>query len=166
MEKEVLIQLLEAAMSAPNACNSQPWEFVVITDQERLNRLREKLLFARYNGPAAIVVCGNVEIAHNSVARHYWIQDCCAAVENILIAATGMGLGTVWIGLYPLPSTMKPARQALNIPEHIMPVCLIYVGYPAEEKRARTQYDGYRVHWEEYEPRKKRAKIKNAKLLD
>lgn len=166
VEREVLVQLLEAAMSAPNACNSQPWEFIVITDQERLDRLREKLLFARYNGPAAIVVCGNTEIANNSVARHYWLQDCCAAAENILIAAAGMGLGAVWIGLYPLPSTIKPARQALNIPEHVTPICLLYVGYPAEERRPRTQYDAHRVHWQEYEPRKKRAKIKNAKLLD
>jgi nitroreductase len=166
VDKEILIQLLQAAMAAPNACNSQPWEFVVITDAERLNQLRSKLLSARYNAPAAIVVCGNLKIANNSVARFYWDQDCSAAIENILIAATGMGLGTVWIGIHPMPSVIKPVQEVLNMPAHVTPVGMVYVGYPAEEKKPRTQYDEHRVYWEEYEPRKKRAKIKNAKYLD
>lgn len=162
---EQLTQLLQAAMAAPNACNSQPWEFIVITDPEVLNRLRGKLLFARYNAPAAIVVLGNLGIAHNSVARHYWVQDCSAATENMLIAAAGMGLGAVWIGVYPLPSVIRPVQEILNIPEDVIPLCMVYVGHPAEEKQPRTQYDAYRVYWQRYEPRKKRAKIKNAKFL-
>lgn len=166
VEREQLIRLLQAGMAAPNACNSHPWEFVVVTEPTQLDRLREKLQFARYNAPAAILVCANLSRANNSVARHYWVQDCSAAAENILIAAAGMGLGAVWIGLYPLPSTMKPVCQVLNLPDEVTPLCLILVGYPAEDKPPRTQYDEYRVHWEEYEPRKKRAKIKNAKHLE
>jgi nitroreductase/GNAT superfamily N-acetyltransferase len=166
VERDTLVRLLQAAMAAPTACNSQPWEFIVVTDPARLDRLREKLQFARYNAPAAIVVCGNTGIANNSTARHYWVQDCCAATENILIAAAGLGLGTVWIGLYPLPGAMKPVYQVLNIPDSVTPLCMVYVGYPAEGKAPRTQYDERRVYWEEYEPRKKRAKIKNAKYLE
>ena len=166
VSRDLLEKLLQAAMAAPNACNSQPWEFVVITERARLDQLRDKLRFARYNAPAAIVVCGNLGIAHSTVARDYWVQDCSAAMENMLIAAAGLGLGTVWIGLYPLPSAMKPVRQVLGIPDDVMPLGMAYVGYPAEEKRSRTQYDAYRVYWEQYEPRKKRAKIKNAKYLD
>jgi nitroreductase len=75
VKNETLTLLLQATMSAPTACNSQPWEFIVVTQKEVLDQIRERLLFARYNAPAAIVVCGNVEIAHNSAARDHWVQD-------------------------------------------------------------------------------------------
>jgi nitroreductase len=163
VEKEQLTLLLQAAMAAPTACNGQPWEFIVVTERAILDRLREKLLFARYNAPAAIVVCGNPGIANNSASERYWVQDCCAATENMLIAAAGLGLGTVWIGVYPLPNVIGPVRDILAIPDHVTPLCLVYVGHPAEEKAARTQYDERRVYWQQYEPRKKRARLKNAK---
>lgn len=165
MDQETLVLLLKAAMSAPTACNSQPWEFIVVTEPEVLALIREKFLFARYNAPAAIVVCGNVGIANNSVAREYWVQDCSAATENILIAAAGMGLGAVWIGVHPAPSKIKPVREALGIPENVTPLSIVYVGHPAETKEPRTQYDEHRVYWQCYEPRKRRLKIKNAKYL-
>lgn len=108
---------------------------------------------------------GNTTLANNSAARLYWAQDCTAATENILIAAVGLGLGTVWIGVYPLPSVIQKVAPVLGLPEHAVPLCVIYVGYPAEEKPARTQYDPHRVYWQRYAPRKKRAKVKNAKYL-
>jgi nitroreductase len=160
---EVLTRLLVAAMTAPSACNSQPWEFVVVTQPETMDRLRSKLLFARYNAPAAIAVCANPGIAHSAVARHYWVQDCSAATQNILIAATGLGLGAVWIGVYPLPSVIAPVRQTLGLPEHVTPLALVYVGYPAESKPPSDRYDERRVYWEQYDPRKRRARHKNAK---
>ena len=165
VETEKITQLLQAAMAAPTACNSQPWEFVVVTEPEPLETLKARLYAGHYNAPAAIVVCGNQEIANNSTARFYWVQDCSAAAENILIAATGLGLGSVWIGVYPLPSVIKPVSEVLNLPENVIPLCVIYVGYADEEKAARTQYDEHRVYWQQYEPRKKRAKVKNARLL-
>jgi nitroreductase len=155
--------LLQAAMAAPTAANSQPWEFVVVTDPEMLDRLRGRLLFARYNAPAAIVVCGHPEIANNSAGRQYWVQDCSAATQNILIAATGLGLGAVWIGVYPLPSVIAPVREILGLPEEVMPLSLVYVGYPAETPPPSDRYDARRVYWERYEPRKHRARVKNAK---
>ena len=86
--------------------------------------------------------------------------------ENVLIAAPGLGLGTVWIGVYPLPSVIKPVREVLCLPEEVTPLGLLYVGYPAEEKPPRTQYDERRVfYWQQYEPRKRRAKTKDAKHL-
>lgn len=165
VDHETLLLLLKAAMSAPTACNSQPWEFIVVTEPDRLALIREKFLFARYNAPAAIVVCGNTDIANNSAAREHWVQDCSAATENILIAATGMGLGGVWIGVYPYPSKIKPVSEALGIPASVTPLSIVYVGHPAEKKEARTQYDEHRVYWQCYEPRKRRPKIKNAKYL-
>ncbi len=165
LDHETLILLLKAAMSAPTACNSQPWEFIVVTEKETLDCIRSKLLFARYNAPAAIVVCGNMDIANNSAAREYWVQDCSAATENILIAAAGMGLGAVWIGLYPYPSKIKPLAEALGIPDNMIPLSMVYVGHPAEHKEPRTQYDEHKVYWQSYEPRKRKPKIKNAKYL-
>jgi len=166
VENNKLELLLHAAMAAPSACNSLPWEFIVITEPETLDRLRDRLRFARYNAPAAIVILGNTKIANNSVAKRYWIQDCCAATENILIAATELGLGSVWIGVHPLPSVEKPVRQILDIPDHVTPLCVVYIGYPAEEKAPGTKYDAHRVHWQRYEVRKRRAKVKDAKHHD
>lgn len=162
---ETLKLLLQAAMSAPTACNSQPWEFIVVTEPEILDQIRAKFLFARYNAPAAIVVCGNVSIANNSAAREHWVQDCSAATENILIAAAGMGLGAVWIGVYPYPSKIKPLVDVLGIPGHVTPLSMVLVGHPAEQKESRTQYDEHRIYWQCYEPRKRKPKIKNAKYL-
>jgi nitroreductase len=147
VDDETLTLLLKAAMSAPTACNSQPWEFIVVTQEEVLEQIRGKLLFARYKAPAAIVVCGNVGIANNSAARDHWVQDCSAAIENILIAVAGLELGAVWIGIYPYPSKIKPISEVLGIPENVIPLGMVYVGYPAEAKEPRTQYDEHKVYW-------------------
>lgn len=165
VEPEKLELLLRAAMAAPTACNSQPWEFVVVTDQEVLAELTGKLYAGHYNPAAAIAILGNPQIANNSAAKHFWVQDCSAAAENILIAAAGMDLGAVWIGVYPLPTVIKPVAEVLHLPEQVIPLGVIYVGYPAESKPPRTQYDPHRVYWQHYEPRKRRAKLKNAKYL-
>ncbi len=155
--------LLEAAMAAPSAAASDPWEFVIVTAPETLAVLRERLLFGRYRAPAAVVVCGNVASAHNTAARSYWVQDCSAAMENLLIAATGLGLGGVWIGLYPHEGAQAAVRQVLAIPAEVAPLRLAYVGHPVETPPPRTRYDAHRVYWEQYEPRKRRAKKKDAK---
>ncbi len=165
VEREKLITLLQAAMAAPNAANSQPWEFVVVTEAEIMDQLRHHLRAGHYNAPAAIVVCGNPGMANNSAAKYYWEQDCSAASENILIAATALGLGAVWIGVHPLPSVIKPVADILCLPPAVTPLSVIYVGYTAEMPPPRTQYDEHRVHWQQYEPRKRHAKIKNAKYL-
>jgi nitroreductase len=162
---ETLITLLKAAMSAPTACNSQPWEFIVITQPQVLAALRDQLFFARYNAPAAIVVCGNTSIANNSAGREHWVQDCSAATENILIAAAGLGLGAVWIGVHPYPSKARPVREILGIPEHVNPLSIVYIGHPAESKEPSARYDEHRVYWQCFEPRKRRPKIKNAKHI-
>ena len=163
VEHETLITLLKAAMAAPTACNSQPWEFVVVTEPKVLDQIRAKFLFARYNAPAAIVVCGNPDIANNVEGRRHWEHDCSAATENILLAAAGLGLGAVWIGIHPYPSKIKPVAEVLGIPENVTPLSMVYVGHPAETKPPRNRYDELKVYWQCYEPRKRRAKIKNAK---
>lgn len=161
VEKDMIMTLLKAATAAPTAANCQPWEFIVIDDTEKLSEMKEKLMFARYNAPVAIVVCGNIKLAFKGPGKEMLVQDCSAAIENILIAATSIGLGTVWIGVYPIESNIKPLKNMLNIPEFVIPLGIVYVGYPAEEKEARTRLDEKRVYWQEYEPsRKHRTKGK------
>lgn len=166
VDKEDLILLLKAAMAAPTTANNQPWEFVVVNDKGMMDNLRKSLFFGPYNAPAAIVVCGNMDFAFSEPSRDYWIQDCSAATENILLAAAGLGLGTVWIGLHPLPSKIKPVRKILNIPEYVIPLGVVYVGYAAEIKEPRTQYNEKVVYWQKYDKaRKHRARPKNMKKL-
>lgn len=150
VEKETITKLLQAAMAAPSASNSRPWEFVAITDEETLKTLRSRLKYGKCNAPAAIVVCANLKIAANESATRFWVQDCSAATENLLIAAAGMDLGAVWIGSYPKKDVMDTLRETLNIPEDVFPLSFVYVGYPAEEVYPRTQYSEDRVHWEKY----------------
>ncbi len=154
VEPEMLNMLLQAAMAAPSAMNSQPWEFVVVTEKEKMDQLRSVLLFGQYNAPAAIIVCGSSKVAGNAAHNLFWVQDCSAALENILIAAAGMGLGTVWIGTHPVKPNVDAVRMVLKIPRRITPLGVVYVGYPAEEKRPRTQYKEERVHWQQYSGKK------------
>jgi nitroreductase len=150
IDRKTITQLLKAAMAAPTAANSRPWEFVVVTDAETLQRLRESHRRADYNAPTAIVVCGNPALAENAAAKRFWVQDCSAATENILLAAVALGLGSVWIGLHPLNSLQRRVAKIVGLPEGVLPLSMVYVGYPAEEKPPRTQYDPTRVHYDRY----------------
>ena len=153
VEPEKLDLLLKAAMAAPSAMNCKPWEFVVITDPEKLAQFRKRLIFGNRNAPAAIVVCGNPSLSVNPAARLFWVQDCSLAGENILIAASGLGLGTVWVGVHPVAEFVRIVREIAGLPKHVTPLGLIFVGYTAEKKQPRTQYDQNRVHWQKYQKR-------------
>jgi nitroreductase len=150
VEPEKLDLLLQAAMAAPSAMNCKPWEFVIVTEPEKLAQFRKRLIFGDRNAPAAIVVCGNPGLSTNPAARLFWVQDCSAATENILIAAVGLGLGTVWVGVHPVAKFIKIVREIVSIPKSVTPLCVIYVGYPVEAKPPRTQYDEHRLHWQKY----------------
>ncbi|MCR4407098.1 MAG: nitroreductase family protein [Anaerolineae bacterium] len=135
--------LLEAAMAAPSASDRRPWHFIVVRERTTLDALAESHPYAKmlFEAPLCIVPC-----ADPAISDAWWIQDCCAATENLLLAATALGLGTVWIGVYPRPERVQAVRQILGIPESIVPLCLIPVGHPAEHKQPRTRYDAARVH--------------------
>jgi len=98
-----------------------------------------------YQAPACIVVCGD-----RGVSDTFWVQDCSAATENILLAAAGMGLGACWLGVHPRPAREKRIGDLLGLPPKVTPLCLIALGHPAESKAARTQYNEYRVHQERW----------------
>ena len=147
VEAEQIDMLLKAAMAAPSANNSKPWHFVVVTDAAMRAALAQAHPYARMvaQSPLCIVPCGESGLSRGSTSE-YWVQDLSAATENILLAATGLGLGAVWCGVYPVEERVAEVRQLLGIPETVVPFALIAVGHPAEKKPPRTQYDSARVH--------------------
>jgi nitroreductase len=139
---ELIDMLLKAGMAAPSAMNKQPWEFVVIDSEEILSHLRTVMPYAPHIAPLAIVTCANMEKRQTKInADGFWVQDCSAATENMLLAAVGLGLSAVWIGVYPAPEFVKHIVNALDIPQHIIPVSMILVGYGEKVKEPRTQYN-------------------------
>ncbi len=150
VEKEKIDQLLKAAMAAPSAMNIKPWEFIVLTDPDLLDDVRSALMFGRFNAPVGIAVCGNTSFFKHPMAEKFWVQDCCAATQNILIAAVELGLGSVWLGVHPIFNFTKRISKILELPDHVKPLNVIYIGYPADDKPPRTQYDPKRVHWDTY----------------
>jgi nitroreductase len=145
VNEENIQTLLEAAMAAPSASNRKPWQFIVVTDRGTLDALAEshphgKMLF---DAPLSISVCGDL-----SDMERYWVQDCSAATENLLLAVTALGLGAVWLGVHPKEERVEAVRQVLGLPDQITPLNLISIGHPAEEKQSRTQFDASRVHRE------------------
>lgn len=151
VEPEKIKMLLEAGMAAPSASNTQPWEFVVVDDAEVLKKIKTNLPLGKFNSPLCIVVCGNPQVGVKTIAaRMFWVQDCSAATENILIAAVGLGLGTVWCGVHPVHIFEGRMRVVLGIPGNVIPLGVIHVGYPAEKKEAGTKYQESKVHWQKY----------------
>ncbi len=142
-----VVAMLKAAMAAPSAQNLQPWHFVVVRKRKLLDKLAQvhKYAYMLEKAPMAIVICGDQE-----VSERHWVEDTCAATENVLLAATALGLGGVWISLYPKKKHQKVVRELLDIPDHVGVLCIVAVGRPAEEKKARSQYDPERVHQDEW----------------
>ncbi len=143
--EELIRELLEAAMSAPSASNEQPWQFVIIDDRRILDEIPRFHPYAHMLKEAswAIAVCGDLNL---EMMSGYWIQDCSAATQNILIAAHAKGLGAVWLGVYPNGERVKTVQKLLGLPEHVIPLCFISIGYPAEEKPPANRYSESRVH--------------------
>lgn len=154
VEHDKIIMLLKAAMSAPSACNLQPWEFIIVNEEEGLNKLKDCIDSnngRNYNAPAAFVVCSNTSYIPWEGRGE---MDCSAAIENILLAATAMGLGTVWIGAVDGDAV----RKLLDIPSHVEVISVVFFGYPSEQKPARTQYTEEAVYWQKYDPQREHPK--------
>lgn len=147
VSKEDIDLLMHAAMSGPSACNKTPWEFYVITDEAVLEKLRNASRYSKIYAPLAIVVCGSLSRALPSQLAPYWIQDCSAATENILLAATDLGLGTVWCGIHPQKRAEERVREALGLTEKQIPLNIIYVGHPDQVQEPRDQYKETYIHY-------------------
>ena len=150
LDESTIETLLKAGMAAPSAHNRQPWELVVITDRGVLDRLAAEHPYARMllQAPACIIVCGNSERFCSGDEEGFWVQDCSAVTQNILVAAHSLGLGTVWCGVTPRPHLIELVSRIVGLPEGIVPLNLIAVGYPAEKPPVKDKWRPDRVHWE------------------
>ena len=145
---EQIRTLLQCAMAAPSAMNHQPWAFIVVTEDSVLARLGQEFPYSRCDQhPAcAIVPCGDLTKAIEG-SEDFWINDVSAATENLLLAAHAMGLGAVWTGLHPNMERATAAQHLLGLPEHIIPLCIVPVGVPAEQPEVKDKWNTDNIHY-------------------
>ena len=138
-------KLLRAAMQAPSAHNAQPWHFIAIDNRDIMVQISQFHQYASMlsHAPLAIVVCGD---KHIEKSIEYLALNCSAATQNILLAAHGLALGAVWLGIYPRNDRISKLSELLELPESIIPISIIAIGHPAEEKIEENRYRGDRVH--------------------
>jgi nitroreductase len=143
--EELINKLLEAAMSAPSARDGRPWQFVVIDDRGLLDEIAQINPNAQMaaQAPLGILVCGDLSLEKSP---GYWVIDCAAAVENMLLAAHALGLGAVWTGVYPRQERVDGLKRLAKLPDNIVPHSLVIVGYPAEQPPPRNRFEATRVH--------------------
>lgn len=149
--EQLLVELLEAAMAAPSAVARDPWHFLVIRDQDTLEKMADRLpngQMLRQAG-AAFLVCGDKTKAHDQ-QESYMLQDLSAATENILLSATALGLGSCWLGVHPRGDRIKDLSKLFNLPGNITPVSAIALGWPDIQPRKRTRYKEEKVHWDKW----------------
>ena len=149
--KEQLETIIRAAMAAPTAINAQPWQFLVVTDKE----LKAKYAEGNFQADmvkkcsALVVICGDKTLG-NERSWTYWDQDCSAATENLLLAVESIGLGAVWTGVYPGEDRMKTVKERFGLPDNVVPLCVILVGYPDGTDKPKDKWKPERIHWNKY----------------
>ncbi len=150
--KEQLLTLAKAATAAPTARNQQPWAVIAIDDRATLDSLGNVLPYAKMlsTATAAVIICGDMEKALEGAGQQFWIQDCSAATENLLLAAEGIGLGAVWTAVYPDPDRMAGVRSVIDLPEHIIPLNVIPIGYPTGEDMPKEKWLDSNFHYNKW----------------
>ncbi|MDR5586428.1 MULTISPECIES: nitroreductase family protein [Clostridium] len=146
---EIVEELLKAGMAAPSAANEQPWEFIVLRDKEIMRKITEVHPYSKMllNTDVAIIVCGDES---KEIFKGFWVQDCSAATENILVAAEDKGLGAVWLGVYPIVDRVDAIKELLNLPSSVIPLSIIPVGYPDEERKVADRFNKTRIHYDRW----------------
>ena len=148
-EKDLTL-LLKAAMSAPSAGNEQPWEFIVVRNEETLKKINQIHPYSSMllHADTAVIVCGN--LTRQAYKRNYWVLDCAAATENILVQATDMKIGSVWLAVYPEPDRIEGIKNIFSLPEEVVPLAIVSLGYPDEEKESAYRFKRNRIHYENW----------------
>ena len=149
--KKQLVTLVKAGMAAPSAVNRQSWAFYIVSNRQQLDEMASVLPYAKMltQAPAAIVVCGDLIKAGNLLEDEYWVYDCSAATENILLAAESMGLGAVWTATYPGNERADNVVRILDLPEHHMPLNVIPIGYPTGVDKPKDKWNPKNLLWKE-----------------
>lgn len=152
VSKEDLEALVRAGMAAPTAVNKQPWAFIAISKRLVLDSLEIGLPYAKMlkTASVAIVVCGDLTKTLDGMGQEFWIQDCSAASQNVLLAAESMGLGAVWTAVYPDKGRIEFVRNALNLPMHIIPLNVIPIGYPTGADKPKDKWKSENLHWQKW----------------
>ncbi|TCO03624.1 flavin reductase [Natronoflexus pectinivorans] len=147
--KSQLTELVRSGMAAPTAVDKRPWAFVAIDDRQTLDKLAEVLPYARMlkQATSAIMVGGDLDKALSGIEQAYWVQDCSAATQNILLAAESMGLGAVWTGVHPVKDREETVKQILGLPDNIVPLNVIAIGYPTGIDTPKDKWDESILHW-------------------
>lgn len=149
---EQMDTLLRAAMAAPTAGNKQPWRFVVIRDRKTLDFIGDNFnsMTMMKQAPVGVVVCGNENATFDGDGREYWVQDASAATENLLLAAHSIGLGAVWCGVYPIPERVKQFSELLALPDSILPLNCIAIGYPSAAPTPKDKWHPEYIHTDKW----------------
>ncbi len=151
ISKDDLDRIIQSAFCAPSACNLQPWHFIIITDDDTLMDMVDVHEYASMfkTATAGIIVCGDME---KCIKGHeeFWTQDCSAATQNILLASNALGIASVWTGIYPVKKRCEYLIDYFDLPDNIMPFCLIALGYPSQEKNILDKYDENKVHYDKW----------------
>lgn len=145
---DTLETIVKAGMAAPTAMNKQPWEFIVVTERAALDSLMAVHPYSNLQtATAAIIVCGNMQKAIEGPGRDFWVQDCSAATENILLAAHACGLGAVWCGVWPEPERAKGVSRVLGLPGWVIPLNVIAMGHPAAVEHPKDKFIPENIHY-------------------
>ncbi len=146
VEKSKIETILEAGFCAPNAKGKRPWHFLVTKNKDFLSKIADSNNHKSFNtANCCIIVCGDKNMEG---INEFLLEDCSTSAQNILLAAQGLGLGAVWCGLLKTCSRYKYILDYFNVPNKIIPIAVIALGYPAEKKENTPRYDGTKVHWE------------------
>lgn len=150
VSKEQLDTLVRAAMAAPTGKDMRPWNFVIINEREMMDSLSRQLPYAKMlkTAQAAIVVCGDMSVTDQSGNPSCnWTFDCSAATENLLLAAEAMGLGAVWTGVHPYEDRVAAVKSVLGLPEHIVPLNVVPIGYPKGNPQPKDKFNPNQIHY-------------------
>lgn len=149
LDETIVRQIIEAGMQAPSAGNAQPWEFVVLRSAESKQKVVDMHPYAKMaaQAPVAVLVCGNLS---KEKYPGFWVQDCSAALQSMLVAARAQGVGTVWCGIHPMQDRVEAFRAAFGLPAHVEPLGLVVMGWPDQPFTQRDVFDASKIHHEQF----------------
>jgi nitroreductase len=142
-------KLLKSAMYAPSAMNNQAWQFIVVNQRKKLDKVLKVIPHAEMlkSAQAAVLICGDLNLEKNI---DYIQQNCSAATQNLMLCAHGLGLGSCWIAVYPVKETISSLQELFKLPEFVTPISLVSLGYPAENPIAEDRFKTEKVHFNQW----------------